>query len=222
MDTGPYPCRRIGISAALGLFVVIVPLSLQIQRHLSLTGKDNDTDVVIYTCRPTRHVRKMQKKKKTEIRKDLSEKGGNPMAITQLSAFLENTPGTLYKAITAISGAGINIRALSVADTRDFGILRVIVSDIDKTIEILSDDTVVTRTQVIAVRMSDKAGALREILSVLQEAGINIEYVYAFTANAANSAYVVLRVNDIEEAEAILAKNGQQTLSDKDLNTILP
>jgi hypothetical protein len=164
----------------------------------------------------------MQKKKKTEIRKDLSEKGGNPMAITQLSAFLENTPGTLYKAITAISGAGINIRALSVADTRDFGILRVIVSDIDKTIEILSDDTVVTRTQVIAVRMSDKAGALREILSVLQEAGINIEYVYAFTANAANSAYVVLRVNDIEEAEAILAKNGQQTLSDKDLNTILP
>lgn len=70
--------------------------------------------------------------------------------------------------------------------------------------------------------MSDKAGALREILSVLQEAGINIEYVYAFTANAANSAYVVLRVNDIEEAEAILAKNGQQTLSDKDLNTILP
>ena len=132
MDTGPYPCRRIGISAALGLFVVIVPLSLQIQRHLSLTGKDNDTDVVIYTCRPTRHVRKMQKKKKTEIRKDLSEKGGNPMAITQLSAFLENTPGTLYKAITAISGAGINIRALSVADTRDFGILRVIVSDIDK------------------------------------------------------------------------------------------
>ena len=144
------------------------------------------------------------------------------MAITQLSAFLENTPGTLYKAITAISGAGINIRALSVADTRDFGILRVIVSDIDKTIEILSDDTVVTRTQVIAVRMSDKAGALREILSVLQEAGVNIEYVYAFTANAANSAYVVLRVNDIEEAEAILAKNGQQTLSDKDLNTILP
>ncbi|MDO5475919.1 MAG: ACT domain-containing protein [Eubacteriales bacterium] len=144
------------------------------------------------------------------------------MAITQLSAFLENTPGTLYKAVCAISDAGVNLRALSVADTSDFGILRVIVSDIDKTIEALSDDTIVTRTQVIAVRMSDKAGALKEILNVLQDAGINIEYVYAFTANAANSAYVVLRVNDIEEAEEILLRNGRQILSDSDLNTILP
>ena len=144
------------------------------------------------------------------------------MAITQLSAFLENTPGTLYKAVCAISDAGVNLRALSVADTSDFGILRVIVSDIDKTIEALSDDTIVTRTKVIAVRMSDKAGALKEILNVLQDAGINIEYVYAFTANAANSAYVVLRVNDIEEAEEILLRNGRQILSDSDLNTILP
>ena len=144
------------------------------------------------------------------------------MAITQLSAFLENTPGTLYKAVCAISDAGVNLRALSVADTSDFGILRVIVSDIDKTIEALSDDTIVTRTQVIAVRMSDKAGALKEILNVLQDAGINIEYVYAFTANAANSASVVLRVNDIEEAEEILLRNGRQILSDSDLNTILP
>ena len=110
------------------------------------------------------------------------------MAITQLSAFLENTPGTLYKAVCAISDAGVNLRALSVADTRDFGILRVIVSDIDKTVAALSDDTIITRTSVIAVRMSDKAGALKQILSILQAAGINIEYVYAFTANAANSA----------------------------------
>ena len=144
------------------------------------------------------------------------------MAITQLSAFLENTPGTLYKAVCAISEAGVNLRALSVADTRDFGILRVIVSDVEKTIAALNEDTVITRTSVIAVRMSDKAGALKEILSVLQKAGINIEYVYAFTANAANSAYVVLRVNDIEEAEAILKENCLDTLNDEDLNTILP
>jgi hypothetical protein len=89
-------------------------------------------------------------------------------------------------------------------------------------VEALSEDTVITRTSVIAVRMSDKAGALKEILSVLQKAGINIEYVYAFTANAANSAYVVLRVNDIPEAEDILARNGLTTLNDDDLNTILP
>ena len=144
------------------------------------------------------------------------------MAITQLSAFLEHTPGTLYKAVCAISDAGVNLRALSVADTRDFGILRVIVSDIDKTVAALSDDTIIARTSVIAVRMSDKAGALKQILSILQAAGINIEYVYAFTANAANSAYVVLRVNDIENAEAILTQNGLETLNDEDLNTILP
>lgn len=144
------------------------------------------------------------------------------MAITQLSAFLENTPGTLYKAVCAISNAGVNIRALSVADTRDFGILRVIVSDLEKTRNALSEDTIITQTEVIAVRMSDKAGALRDILSVLQDAGINIEYVYAFTANAANSAYVVLRVNDTAEAEAILARNGCKVLNDDDLNTILP
>ena len=144
------------------------------------------------------------------------------MAITQLSAFLENTPGTLYKAVCAISAAGVNLRALSVADTRDFGILRVIVSDIDKTVAALSDDTIITRTSVIAVRMSDKSGALKQILSILPAAGINIEYVYAFTANAANSAYVVLRVNDIENAEAILTQNGLETLNDEDLNTILP
>ena len=143
------------------------------------------------------------------------------MAITQLSAFLENTPGTLYKAVCAISDAGVNLRALSVADTRDFGILRVIVSDIDKTVEALSEDTVITRTSVIAVRMSDKAGALKEILSVLQKAGINIEYVYAFTAAVAGSAYVVMRVNDIEEAEAVLAGNNIITLSDEDLGTVL-
>ena len=144
------------------------------------------------------------------------------MAITQLSAFLENTPGTLYNAVCAISDAGVNIRALSVADTRDFGILRVIVSDIQKAKDALSDDTIITQTEVLAVRMSDKAGALRDILSVLQDAGINIEYVYAFTANAANSAYVVLRVNDITEAEEILTRNGCKVLSDDDLNTILP
>ena len=143
------------------------------------------------------------------------------MAITQLSAFLENTPGTLYKAVSAISDAGVNLRALSVADTKDFGILRVIVSDIGKTKEVLSDDTVVKETRVIAVKMSDKAGALKEILKIIQETGVNIEYVYAFTAAVAGSAYVVLRVADIDEAETVLRGNGIKTLSDADIEEIL-
>ncbi len=144
------------------------------------------------------------------------------MAITQLSAFLENTPGTLYKAVSAISDAGVNMRALSVADTRDFGILRIIVSDIEKTKAVLSDDTtLVTETKVIAVRMDDKAGALRNVLKVLQDGNINIEYVYAFTGGKTGSAYVVLRVNEVEDAEKVLEANGIKSLNDADFDDIL-
>ena len=143
------------------------------------------------------------------------------MAITQLSAFLENTPGTLCKAVSAISEAGVNLRALNVADTRDFGILRVIVSDIEKTKDVLSRNTIVTETPVIAVRMDDHAGALTDILKIIQEANINIEYVYAATSAVAKAAYVVLRVNETEEAEAVLKAHGKQTLSDEDLEALL-
>ena len=144
------------------------------------------------------------------------------MAITQLSAFLENTPGTLYQAVSAISDAGVNIRALSVADTRDFGILRLIVSDVEKTREALSDDTVITQTKVIAAKMNDEAGSLKKILKIIQDTGVNIEYVYAFTSPVAGSAYVVLRVDDEASAEAVLAQNGIRTLCDEDLNDLLP
>ena len=143
------------------------------------------------------------------------------MAITQLSAFLENTPGTLYQAVSAISDAGVNIRALSVADTRDFGILRLIVSDVEKTREALSDDTVITQTKVIAAKMSDEAGSLKKILKIIRDTGVNIEYVYAFTSPVAGSAYVVLRVDDEAGAEAVLAQNGIRTLSDEDMNGLL-
>ncbi len=143
------------------------------------------------------------------------------MAITQLSAFLENTPGTLYKAVSTISDAGINIRALSVADTRDFGILRMIVSDVEKTKEVLSDSTIATETKVIAAKMSDEAGALKKILAIIQATGVNIEYVYAFTSSVAGSAYVVLRVDDVESAEAVLAGNGIEMLNDEDMTALL-
>ncbi|MBE5998197.1 MAG: ACT domain-containing protein [Eubacteriales bacterium] len=143
------------------------------------------------------------------------------MAITQLSAFLENTPGTLSRAVSAISDAGVNLRALTVADTRDFGILRVIVSDIEKTKEVLSEDTIVTETKVIAVKMDDQAGALTKILRIMEEAHINIEYVYAATSSLAKAAYVVLRVNETEEAEAVLKQAGLVTLNDEDVSSVL-
>ena len=143
------------------------------------------------------------------------------MAITQLSALLENVPGTMYGAVNLITDAGVNIRALSVADTRDFGILRVIVSDVEKAKAALSSDIVVTETPVIAVEMSDEAGALRNVLAALQDQGINIEYIYAFTGAVQGSAYVVMRVNDTDAAEKVLNRKGIQTLSDADLEGFL-
>lgn len=143
------------------------------------------------------------------------------MAITQLSAFLENTSGTLCDALTALTEAGVNIRALSVADTKDFGILRIIVSDIEKTKAALSNDTLVKETPVIAVKMNDKTGALKEVLSIFKAEKINVEYVYAFTGSAQGDAYVVLRVDELEKAETILAQNNIKTLNDSDITDYL-
>ena len=143
------------------------------------------------------------------------------MAITQLSAFLENTPGTLCDAVAAITNAGVNIRALSVADTKDFGILRVIVSDTEKTKAALSLETIIQETAVIAVKMNDKAGALSDILRILQAANINVEYVYAFTGAVQGNAYVVLRVDDVAQAEQTLGDNGIRTLNDADISDYL-
>ena len=143
------------------------------------------------------------------------------MAITQLSAFLENTPGTLYEAVDAITEAGVNLRALSVAETKNFGILRIIVSDIEKTKEALDDYTLIKETPVVVVKMNDQAGYLKTVLDVRKKADVNIEYVYAFTGAIHGSAYVVFRVDDVEGAEEILGKNGIKTLVDEDLKDFL-
>ncbi len=143
------------------------------------------------------------------------------MAITQLSVFLENKPGQLARAIKIISNGGVNIRALSLADTRDFGILRLIVSDIAEAKELLQGLSIVTETPVIAVRMDDQAGALNGVLQALNGAGINVEYVYAFTGNDALSAYVVFRVDDVAHAETVLREAGIPTLDDEGIRKLL-
>lgn len=143
------------------------------------------------------------------------------MAITQLSAFLENKPGVLLEALTALKEAGVNLRALSVADSKDFGILRLIVSDVEKTRDIFGENIIVKDTPVIAVKMDDQTGALSNVLAILRDAGVNIEYVYAFTGAMQGSAYVVLRVDDIEGAESILAQKGVKTLNDEDMRGFL-
>ena len=143
------------------------------------------------------------------------------MAITQLSVFLENRPGQLAAAVRTISEAGVNIRALSLADTKDFGLLRLIVDDIPKAKDVLSERSIVLETPVIAARMDDEAGALNHILQLLETTKINVEYMYAFTGAAAGSAYVVLRVDDAGTAEGALRAGGVSLLTDGEMDEIV-
>ena len=129
------------------------------------------------------------------------------MAISQLSVFIENKKGQMADVIKRLSDAQINLRAMSVADTKDFGILRLIVSDAQKAKKILGDDALVKLTDVIAVKMDDIEGALYTILKVLDEASINVEYSYAFTAPK-DGAYVVFRVDDVDRAQNLLTDKG--------------
>ena len=139
------------------------------------------------------------------------------MAITQLSLFLMNQPGQLVDAVGVLSEGGANIRAMSIAESNDFGILRAIVSDTDLAVSLLKEKYLISKTEVIAARMGDTSGSLYPILKVLNEANINIEYMYAFTGTGVDEAYVVLRVNDVQTAEAVLNASGIPTLSDENL-----
>jgi len=140
------------------------------------------------------------------------------MAITQISIFLMNQPGQLVDAVGAIAETGANIRAMSIAEANDFGILRTIVSDTDKVCAALKERYLITRTPVVAARMDDRSGALYPILTALNANNINIEYMYAFTGTGPDEAYVVLRVQDPDTAEAVLHASGIGTLSDENLS----
>ena len=139
------------------------------------------------------------------------------MAIQQLSVFVENQKGKLLGTVKTLAEAGINIRAMSIADTKDFGILRLITSDNQKAMEVLADESIVNTTMVIAAKMEDRAGALYQVLQILSDAQINIEYLYAFTASEDFGAYVVFRVSDAAAAQEILNAHGVATLDDADI-----
>ena len=142
------------------------------------------------------------------------------MAIQQISVFVENKQGKLVETVKTLAENDINIRAMSIADTKDFGILRMITSDNAKTKEVLSSDTVVNTTDVIAVKMADRPGALYKVIDILAKAGINIEYMYAFTASDALGAYVVFRVDDVPQAQKVIDDNGLKSLNDEDVQSM--
>ena len=140
------------------------------------------------------------------------------MKVKQISIFLENKSGRLAQVTKALGDNGINIRALSIADTTDFGILRLIVNDPGKAYRVLKEaGFTVSATDVIAVEVADRPGGLSEVLRHLDRAGINIEYLYAFLQKTSNAALVVFRVEQLDEAVKALQKEGVRILSGEEV-----
>jgi len=136
------------------------------------------------------------------------------MKVKQLSIFLENQSGRLAEVMRALGDENANIRALSLADTSGFGILRLIVSDIEKAQKVLKDKGFTVReTDVLAVEVPDRPGGLAGILDVLAGAGINIEYMYAFVEKSGENAVVIFRIEDIDQAIVTLQSKGVKILS---------
>lgn len=131
------------------------------------------------------------------------------MAIQQISVFVENKPGRLADITAFLAQGGISIRAFSIADTTDFGILRLIVSDTEKAAQVLKAAGVaVSITEVVGISIPDVTGSFANVVKVLADAGENVEYAYAFLTPEAGHAYVIVRVDDNAKAAAVLQENG--------------
>ncbi|OGV67536.1 MAG: hypothetical protein A3K19_17675 [Lentisphaerae bacterium RIFOXYB12_FULL_65_16] len=140
------------------------------------------------------------------------------MNIKQLSIFLENKAGRLAHVTGILGDAGVNIRALALADTSDFGILRLIVNDVDKAQEVLRKHNVVcVANDVTAVEVEDKPGGLAKVLVVLQSAGVNVEYMYAFTEWKTGRAALIFRFDDPDKAAKRLSEAGISVFAQVDL-----
>lgn len=141
------------------------------------------------------------------------------MKVEQLSIFLENKSGRLAEVTKTLAEAGINIRALSLADTSDFGILRLIVDNTEKAKEVMREaGFTVGRTSVVAVEVEDQPGGLNKILQALHGQNVNVEYMYAFVQKGGTSATMILRFDRTDEAIEILKQNNIPILSVDKIN----
>lgn len=140
------------------------------------------------------------------------------MRVSQISVFLENESGRLADVARILRDNEISIRALSIADTSDFGILRLIVDDPEKASVVLRRaNLAVSLTDVIAVQMPDRPGGLAEVLDALARADINVEYMYAFVTQSEEHAVVVFRVEQLEKAIGALTASGFELLGGDDI-----
>lgn len=143
------------------------------------------------------------------------------MRVKQISVFIENKAGRLSEVTAVLAEAGVNIRALSVADTSDFGVLRLIVDDNQKALDAMKNNGFsVGITDVVAVEVSDKPGGLHRILDLLHKSRINVEYMYAFVHQSGNQAVMIFRFDHIDEAIQLLEKNGLTVIDGSKLYTL--
>ena len=140
------------------------------------------------------------------------------MSLKQLTIFVENKQGSLVDITDTLAQNNVNLRALSIADTQDFGLLRLIVNDNDAAAAALTEKGYLLKiTDVVGVKIGDAPGMLSKSLAVLAEAGVNVEYLYAFMARTEKHAYVVLRPTDNAAAEAALEAGGFHLITDEDV-----
>ena len=143
------------------------------------------------------------------------------MAIKQLTVFVPNRKGTIVEVTDILAKNNINMRALSIAETEDFGILRLIVNDNESAEKVLAEQGYLIKiVDVVGVKIADEPGKLTNALDVLDKEDINVEYLYAFMTRTEKHAYVVLRVENNEVAEADLANSGFKLISEADVNKL--
>lgn len=144
------------------------------------------------------------------------------MSIMQISVFLENKPGTLKKMTDVLAANKINMRATSLAETKDFGIARLVVDDAMSAVNTLKEHNfVASLTPVLAIEIPDEAGGLDKLLENFDDAEVNIEYMYAFTGGKnTDHAYMIFRVSDTKAAEAKLNGKGVKILTQEDIESI--
>jgi len=143
------------------------------------------------------------------------------MKVEQISVFLENKSGRLAEVAGALAAGGVNVRALTLADTTDFGILRLIVNDTPGAVSLLKGQGfTVGTTDVVALEVPDRPGGLAQILEVIGRAGINVEYMYAFVARQSPNAVVIFRFDETERAVTTLREAGVSILPGEQLYSL--
>ena len=136
------------------------------------------------------------------------------MTIKQISVFLENVSGRLAEVTKILSEAGINLRAITIADTADFGILRIVCDDPDKSLSVLEQQGFTARaTDVLGVEVEDKPGGLARVMEIFDKNGVNIEYLYASLEKNRNNAIVIFKVEDVKHGLQIIVENGLSSVS---------